>query len=102
MFTVPFNMTFCELKNSLFLLVPPPQEFFRVILGEYEQRAVYKRYNVVDNVPDCVLKSSGAIHRTNYGVFYGRDEHILFAHTRILPVIVTLIKHTYLVRGTPG
>ena len=62
MFTVPFNMTFCELKNSL---------FFRVIVGEYEQRAVYKRYNVVDNVPDCVLKTSGAIHRTNYQIQWG-------------------------------
>ena len=30
-------------------------------VGEYEQRAVYKRYNVVDNSPDCVLGTAGVI-----------------------------------------
>ena len=34
-----------------------------MIVGEYEQRAVYKRYNAVDNGPDNVLETSGAIYR---------------------------------------
>ena len=31
-----------------------------MILGEYEQTAVYKRYNVVGNGSDSVLETSGA------------------------------------------
>ena len=34
-------------------------------VGDYEQRAVYKRYDVVGNGPDTVLKTSAAIHRIN-------------------------------------
>ena len=34
-----------------------------MIVGEYEQRAVYKRYNVVDNGPGSVLETSGVIYR---------------------------------------
>ena len=37
----------------------------RMILGEYDQRAVYKRYNVVGNGPDSVLDILGAIYRVN-------------------------------------
>ena len=33
-----------------------------MFVGEYEQRAVYKRYYVVDNDPDSVLETSGAIY----------------------------------------
>ena len=32
-----------------------------MIVGEYEQRAVYKCYNVVGNGPDNVLETSGAM-----------------------------------------
>ena len=42
---------------------PPLYCFFskiaRMIVGEYRQRSVYKRYNVVGNGPDSVLKTSG-------------------------------------------
>ena len=34
-----------------------------MIVGEYEQRAVYKRYNVVGNGPDSVLETFGAFDR---------------------------------------
>ena len=33
-------------------------KFARMIVGEYEQTAVYKRYNVVGNVADIVLETS--------------------------------------------
>ena len=38
---------------------------FAKIVGEYEQRAVYKRYNVVDNGSDFVLETFGVIYRFN-------------------------------------
>ena len=31
-------------------------------VGEYEQRAIYKRYNVVGNGPDSVLETCHAIY----------------------------------------
>ena len=43
----------------------------RIIEGEYEQRAVYKRSNVVGNGPGSVLKASGAIYRVNYQIQRG-------------------------------
>ena len=48
-----------------------------MIVGEYEQRMVYERYNGVDNGSDSVHKTSGVIYRVNWQiqqVFYGRDE----------------------------
>ena len=40
-------------------------QFFRMIVGEYDQRTVYKRYNVVGNGTDSVHKKSGAIYSIN-------------------------------------
>ena len=37
----------------------------RMIVGEYEQRSVNKRYNVVGNGPDSVLAISSAIYCVN-------------------------------------
>ena len=37
----------------------------RMIVGEYERIAIYKRYNVVDNGPDSVLETAGTIDRGN-------------------------------------
>ena len=37
----------------------------RMIVGEYEQRAVYKRYTVVGNGLDSVVETSGVIYRVN-------------------------------------
>ena len=36
-----------------------------MIVGEYVQRAVYKRYNVVGNGPDSVLETSSVIYHGN-------------------------------------
>ena len=36
-----------------------------MIAGEYDQRAVYKYYNVVDNGLDSVLETPGAIYLIN-------------------------------------
>ena len=36
-----------------------------VIVGEYEQRAVFKRYNVVDNGPGNVFQTFGVIYCCN-------------------------------------
>ena len=51
-----------------------------MILGEYEQRAVYKRYNIVDNGSDIVLGISGAIYRVNHQIqlffFCGHVYHM--------------------------
>ena len=41
-----------------------------MIVDEYKQRAVYKRYNLVGNIPDSVLKTSGAIFHVKYGCMY--------------------------------
>ena len=56
-------------------LSPPPlcrgnlyfcfAKIVRMIVGEYEQRAVYKCYHVVGNGSDIVLETSGAIYRVN-------------------------------------
>ena len=37
-----------------------------MIVGEYEQSVVYKRYDVVGNGPDCVFETSNVIYRVNY------------------------------------
>ena len=54
-----------------------PNSNFKM-LGEYEQKAVYKRYNVVGNDPDSVLETSCWIYvlisKYNGWVFCGRDE----------------------------
>ena len=34
-----------------------------MIIGEYEQRALYKRYNVFGNDPNSALETSGAMYR---------------------------------------
>ena len=59
----------CE-QYQIDLLSPPPPplcfaKIVRMIVGEYEQRAFYKRYNVhvVGNGPDSVLETSGATYR---------------------------------------
>ena len=39
----------------MYIWAPPPQ-IVRIIVGEYEQRAVHKRYNVVGNGPNSVLE----------------------------------------------
>ena len=46
-----------------------------MIVGEYEQRAVYKCYNVAGNSPDLKLlvRFIMLISKYNWG-FYGRDE----------------------------
>ena len=44
---------------------PPPVKIVSMIVGEYKQRAVYKRYNVVGNGPRSVLETSGVIYRVN-------------------------------------
>ena len=36
-----------------------------MIVGEFDQRAVYKRSNVIGNDPDSALETSGAIYRAN-------------------------------------
>ena len=56
-----------------------------IIVGEYEPRVVYKRYNVVGNGRAVYLKLPvrfmALISRFN-GVFYGRDEpYFLCAHS---------------------
>ena len=38
----------------------PPLKIVCMIVGEYEQRAVYKGYDVVGNGPVIVLETSGA------------------------------------------
>ena len=61
------------LDNILSLSPPPPHthttecfaKIFRMIVWEYEQIAVHKRYIVVGNGPDSVLETSGAIYRVN-------------------------------------
>ena len=61
--------------NSIF------EKIVRIIVGEYEQREVYKRCNVVDNGPDRVLETYGAICRVDQQMqrgFHGRDEPYLF------------------------
>ena len=59
---------------NVFLVLPPPLcgglyifalRKLCMTVQKYEQRAVYKRYDVVGNGPDSVLESSGAIHRVN-------------------------------------
>ena len=37
----------------------------RMIVGEYEQRAIYKRYNVLGNGHHSVLETTGGISRVN-------------------------------------
>ena len=73
--------------NSLFVLisvspcdfVPPPLPIEKVcmLLGKYEQRAVYKRYNVVGNglIVYLKLRVRFLVVISNYNrVVYGRDE----------------------------
>ena len=58
-----------------------------MIVGEYEQRDVYKRYNVVDNGPDSVLETSGVIYLliSKYSrVSMAVMSYILFAHTLLV------------------
>ena len=73
-----------------------------MIVDEYDQRAVYKRYNVVDNGPDSVLELSVrfivVIGKYNGVFFMAVMNHTLFAHTRLYIVIATVIKHG---RGLP-
>ena len=69
-----------------------------MIVGEYEQRAVYKRYNVVDNGPTMKyraylkfpVKCIVLIIKYN-GFSMGVINQIWFAHT---PVIASVIEHT--------
>ena len=62
-----------------------------MIVGEYEQRAVNKRYNVVVNGLDSVLKTSVVFSKDN-GIFYGRDEPSFCLHTLGYPANT---KHLY-------
>ena len=55
-----------------------------MIIGEYEERAVYKCFNVVGNDPDSAIYV--LISKYN-GVFVVVMNHILFAHTWLVPVI---------------
>ena len=69
----------------------------RKIVGEYKQRPVYKRYNVVDNGPDSVLGTSGAIIvlvSKSTVFFMSMMSHILFEQTRLMPMIATVITDT--------
>ena len=53
-----------------------------MIVGEYEQRAVYKRYTVVGNSPDSVLLMRLIVLISKYKrVLYGRDELEFGLHT---------------------
>ena len=63
-----------------------------MIVGVHERRAVYKRYNVVDNGPDSVLETSGAIMLISKYNRFSMDvmNHNLFPHTGLI------IKHIYL------
>ena len=55
-----------------------------MIVDEYDQRAVYKRYNVVDNGPDSVLELPVRFIANTTGFFYGRDEpYFVCAHKAI-------------------
>ena len=46
-----------------------------IIVDEYEQRAVYKRYDVISNGPDSVLETSGTTcHVNTTWVSYDHDE----------------------------
>ena len=83
---------------------PPPTLYFcfakivRMFVGEYEQRAVYTRCNVVSYGPDNVLETV-LISKTT--AFSMAVMNLIFAHDRIVPVIATAIEHIYLVQGTP-
>ena len=73
-----------------------------MIVGECKQRAVYKCYDVVGYGPDGVLEISCEINMliSKYNVFFiAVMNHSLFVHTRLMSVIATVIKHTYLVEG---
>ena len=53
---------------SMFEPLPPPPnhaEIIHMIVCGYEQRADYKRYNLVGSGPDSVLETFGAIYRGN-------------------------------------
>ena len=50
---------------SLFESPPPPLCGRHMIVGEYEQSVVYKRYDRVGNGPDCVFETSSVIYRVN-------------------------------------
>ena len=63
-------MTFRKIKNKFFWAHHPDYNFcfskiVRMIVGEYEQRAVCKSYSAVGNGPDSVPESSDAIYRVN-------------------------------------
>ena len=56
--------------NLPFICVSPTLYFcfakiVPMIIGEYEQRALYKHYDVVGNGPDSVLLTFGAIYYLN-------------------------------------
>ena len=74
-----------------------------MILGECEQRAVYKRYNAVGNGPESVfelpVRFTVLISKYNR-VFNGRDKPY-FVCTHSASVYDRHSKHTYLVQGTP-
>ena len=75
-----------------------------IIVGEYEPRVVYKRYNVVGNGRAVYLKLPVrfmALIIRFKGFSMAVMSHIFFVHTRLVPVIATVIKHTYLVQRTP-
>ena len=59
----------------------------RMIVGEYEQRAVYKRYNVVGSGPDSALETPGTIHR----VYPFRPEFTIVIYILYKPRIAVAI-----------
>ena len=75
-----------------------------MIAGEYEQRVVCKHYNVVGNDPNSVLGTFGVMYRVNYQVqqvYMDVINHILFVPSRLVPVIATVLKHTYVAQEPP-
>ena len=68
------NVHIINLKSLVFLIhaleyhgspLPHTVKIVLMLVGEYEQRAVYKRFNVASNGPDSVLETSGAIDHVN-------------------------------------
>ena len=83
----------------LCLSTPPTllRKIVRWIVGEYEQKAVYKRYDILGNGSDSVLETSGAIKFivviSKYnGVFFGRDEpYFVLTHSASACVCLCMI-----------
>ena len=68
------NVHIINLKSLVFIIhaleyhgspLPHTVKIVRMLVGEYEQRTVYKRFNVASNGPDSVLETSGAIDHVN-------------------------------------